>query len=314
MHLSRFMHAALAIAALMLLTICEAAAGTSEGRILLVANPGSSWQIYSIKPDGTDMQQLTNLPPTDWEGWAPSYSPDGTSVAFSYAPSDNGGFDIFVMNSDGSALTQITHDGLSAAPRWSPDGKRITYARVSTRTFLGVIFTMKADGTDQQRLTGDVWDSFGPFYTPDGNHIVFYSQKNGLVAAVWIMNTDGSGQQRLTRAALEALPYDVSPDGKRISLMSHINTDLPNAIFSMNPDGSGLKLLTHAKGAHDLWPSYSPDGKQIVFASDRMSSDNSLDLFVMNADGSNVHRIATGLTVGGCPDGNCVTPSWGPKP
>jgi len=314
MNLSRFTHAALAVGVLMLLTICQAAGATSEGRILLVANPSGSWQLYSIRSDGSDMHQLTDLPPTDFDFWLPSYSPDGSYIAFAYGPTDKGGIDIFVMNSDGSDLTQITHDGSSFTPRWSPDGRRIAYARISRRTFLGVILTMNADGTDQRRLTGDVWDSIGPRYTPDGRHIVFYSQKDGFVAAVWIMNTDGSGQRRLTGGALEAAPYDVSPDNKRISLMSHINTDSPEAIFDMNLNGSDLRLLTHAKGAHDLWPSYSPNGKHIVFASDRMSSDHSLDLFVMDVDGSNVHRIATGLTVGGCPDGNCVTPSWGPKP
>jgi TolB protein len=259
------------------------------------------------------MTQLTDLAPTDFGLWWPSYSPDGKKIAFAYGPNADGGNDIFVMNSDGTGLTQITQNGLSEAPRWSPDSKRIAYARVSTRTFVAVIFTMNADGTDQQRLTGDAWDSYGPIYTPDW-HIVFFSQKGGFVSTVWIMNTDGSEQKRLTGAALEGFPYDVSPDGRRISVISHENVPLPNAIFEMNLNGTDLTLLTHSRGDHDLYPSYSPDGQQIVFASDRMSSDNSLDLFVMDANGKNVHRIATGLTVGGCPDGNCVTPSWGPKP
>jgi len=76
---------------------------------------------------------------------------------------------------------------------------------------------------------------------------------------------------------------------------------------------SAISRLTHSRGHHDLDASYSPDGTKIVFASDRLSSNASLDLFTMNADGSNIKRVATGLTVGGCPDQNCVTPSWGPK-
>ena len=66
-----------------------------------------------------------------------------------------------------------------------------------------------------------------------------------------------------------------------------------------------LKRLTHfPQTHHDIDADYSPDGTKIVFASDRLSSDGSLDLFVMNADGSNIQRIATG---------NCMTPNWGPK-
>jgi Tol biopolymer transport system component len=69
-----------------------------------------------------------------------------------------------------------------------------------------------------------------------------------------------------------------------------------------------------APGAPDVYPNYSPDGAKIVFASDRMSSDGSLDIFTINADGSNLTRIATGVTVGGCADKNCVTPAWGRRP
>jgi Tol biopolymer transport system component len=313
MRLSRFISVLIAVVCAML-AASHAATCPAENRILFVANSGGSWQIYSVKPDGTDTQRLTNLAPTDFALWWPSYSPDGTKIAFAYGPNSDGGNDVFVMNCDGSELTQVTQNGLSEAPRWSHDGKRIAYARISNRTFVGVIFTMNADGTDQQRLTGDAWDSYGPFYTSDDKNIVFYSQKGGFVTTTWIMNPDGTGQRRLTGAALEAFPYDISPKSHRISLISHENTSLPNAILDMKPNGSDLTFLTHVKNAHDLYPSYSPDGNQIVFASDRMSSDNSLDLFVMDANGSNVHRIATGLTLGGCPDGNCVTPSWGPKP
>ena len=65
---------------------------------------------------------------------------------------------------------------------------------------------------------------------------------------------------------------------------------------------------------HDVSPNYSPDGGAIVFASDRLSSDGSLDLFTMKADGSDMQRILTGITVGGCPDNGRVTPAWGRKP
>jgi Tol biopolymer transport system component len=64
----------------------------------------------------------------------------------------------------------------------------------------------------------------------------------------------------------------------------------------------------------DFFSNYSPDGKKIVFVSRPLSSDNSLDLFTMNADGSDVKRIVSGIAVGSCPDGNCIGPSWGPKP
>jgi hypothetical protein len=63
-----------------------------------------------------------------------------------------------------------------------------------------------------------------------------------------------------------------------------------------------------------LTGNFSPDGTKIVFESDRMSTDHSLDVFTVNTDGSGLTRIATGVTVGGCADTNCVNPAWGKKP
>jgi TolB protein len=131
------------------------------------------------------------------------------------------------------------------------------------------------------------------------------------------MHSDGKEKIRLTRAALEGFPSDVSPDGKKLLVGNHGNSPfvLTNDIFVMNLDGSDLAALTHLSHLHhDVGAGYSPDGTKIVFGSDRLSTDASLDLFVMDADGSNIQRIATGLTVGGCPSGNCLTPNWGPKP
>ena len=59
--------------------------------------------------------------------------------------------------------------------------------------------------------------------------------------------------------------------------------------------------------SHDVLPYYSPDGTRIVFGSDRMSTEGTLDLFAINADGSGLTRIATGITVGGCVGKNCVS-------
>jgi Tol biopolymer transport system component len=122
----------------------------------------------------------------------------------------------------------------------------------------------------------------------------------------------------LTQAPIKAGEISApSADGKHVVFISNQNTPpaLPNTIHVMNLDGTGIKHLTQPIGnSHDVSPNYSFDGTKIVFASDRMSSDGSLDIFTMNADGSGLTRVATGITVGGCADKNCVTPAWGRKP
>ncbi len=303
----------------LLLAICPAWASFSgkNGRIVFVANLGGSWQLYTIKPDGTDMVQLTNLAATTYDSWEPSFSPDGLQIAFDYGPVDVNGVphpDLYVINADGTGLTRLTHDGLSQAPRWSPDGTHLIFARQSPLTGQTVVTLMSCDGRGKKTaLTSDVWSSFADSYTHDGK-INFDSQMGGLVSAEWIMNDDGSNQKQLTPAPLEGGVSDVSPDGKHIVLTSHVNSPLPPAIFLMNINGTELHQVTFpVDGASDEFPAYSPDGTEIVFASSRIDP-GSLDLYVMDADGSNITVIATGLTVGGCSDGNCVEPSWGREP
>jgi Tol biopolymer transport system component len=287
-----------------------------NGKIVFNANLTGTWQMYTINADGSGMTQITNLPATTLEGWGPTFSPDGQKISFCHDMS--GAPEIYTINADGTGLTRLTFDNLfDCAARWSPDGRRITFAREIPSTFQTVIATMAADGSGSiTDLTSKLWAAFAPTYTPDGSRITFVSTQAGFIGVVWIMETDGTNQKRLTRPALEGFPADISPNDQHILVISHESTPLtPYAVFRMNLDGSDLaKLSDPGKGHHDIPGTYSPNGKKIVFASDRMSNNFSLDLFLMNADGSDIHRIASGLTVGGCPDTNCVTPSWGPKP
>jgi Tol biopolymer transport system component len=287
-----------------------------NGKIAFVGNQSGSFQLYIMNPDGSHMTQLTNLAPTTNESWLPDFSPDGKRITFSYGQTDASGnphADIFVIDADGTNLTQITHDGLSAVSRWSPDGTHFTLLKQSTRTNRGVVATMRVDGSDLRLLTSDLWGVFRSGYTPDGGHILWETQEAGFVSVLWIMNSDGTNQKRLTAAPLKAgLPS--SPSSDHVVFMRNQNSPsvVPTTLDKMRLDGNDIDQLTQPVGnSHDGWPNYSPSRQKIVFTSDRLSSDGSLDIFIMNADGTGMKRIATGVTVGGCADQNCVNPAWG---
>ena len=175
-----------------------------NGRITFVSNLSGTYQLYTINPDGSDMRQITNLPPTENSIWTPDYSPDGRQIVFSHDMT--GALELYTINADGSGLTQVTHDGNGHLfARWSPGGQRFVLMSGSPEKATTVITTMRTDGSDEISLTDDIpFESYQPEYTPDGKQIVFASQAGGLVSAVWIMNADGSNKRRLTDAPIEA--------------------------------------------------------------------------------------------------------------
>jgi Tol biopolymer transport system component len=286
-----------------------------NGKIVFVSDRAGSWQLYTIDPDGRNMTQITDLPKTDFDGWSPVFSPNGKRIAFCYPSGD--AIEIFVINPDGSDMKQLTSDGsFDCAPHWSPEGDSIVFAQNFTPTNQTLITVMRSDGTGpKMTLTNGgfrFWGAFGPIYTPNGREILFESQFGGLVSGAWIMPSNGAHPRRFTPAPLEAAAMDISPNGEDILLMNHLNTSLPTTLYVTQLGEKSIRPLTHLKDVHDQAGTYSPNGRKIVFYSDRLNAPFTYDLFIMDADGTHIERIAAAL--GTCPDGNCIDASWGPKP
>lgn len=104
-------------------------------RIAFARSTGSGYRVFTIKPNGTALTQITN----GGLDRAPTWSPDSRRIAF-----DRGG-QLWIMNADGSGLTRIT-GGFIASPAWSPDGSTIAFTRSSTRTGATDIYTVAATG------------------------------------------------------------------------------------------------------------------------------------------------------------------------
>jgi len=307
-----------------LFTVSAAFASDAKqnGRIAFVGNQGGSFQLYTVNPDGSDLFQVTKLPSTLFETWLPDFSPDGQRLTFCYGTidgSENAFAEIYVINVDGSGLKQLTNDGLfDCFPRWSPDGSTIIFGRQSPRTQQLVVATMRPDGSDKKELTSPLWAIGRSGFTLDGKRILWETQQAGFISVLWIMDADGTHRKQLTSAPLKAGEVSApAADGKHVVFINNQSTppEVSNALHVMDIDSGKITRITHPVGvSHDVLPNYSPDGTKIVFASDRMSTDGSLDLFIINSDGSGMIRIETGITVGGCPDKNCVSPAWGRKP
>ena len=128
------------------------------------------------------------------EEWQPSYSPDGTRIAF--VSSRSGSQEIWVANADGSDAVQLTsfRGPPTGTPRWSPDGRRIVLdSRVGGDS---EIFVMNNDGSGLTRLTSDPSEDVVPSWSRDGRSIYFTSDRGGR-EQVWKVGADGGSPTRV---------------------------------------------------------------------------------------------------------------------
>jgi len=240
----------------------------------------------------------------------------------------NGTNDIWMVRANGSGLKRLTTNGREDFdPAWSPDGRQIAFR--SMRDGNNEVYVMSANGSRQRNVSRDGADDWGPAWISSGQMLWNCARELSRGFHACLANPDGSG--------LHVIPNDVyveypsaSPDGTRIAFMSQqpdAHGNDPNYdIFVMNVDGSGLKELTHTPG-EDGFPSWSPDGTKIAFSTTRDDCSNSKaadcrttgdigpyeTIWVMNADGSNQHRLSLqlGMLVDWSPDGRYLVFSPG---
>ena len=282
----------------------------SQWDLLPGGNLSGHSNVYVINPDGTGRRQLTHVGAAQAAG-APDWSADGAKIA--YESNQTGDYRIWVMNADGSGQTRLTSDPGFAdlVPAWSPDGSHIVFSRCDDH--LGFIAScdlevMNADGTGLGRLAGGHWTYVRAVYSPDGQRIVVAADQGGFLGALWMMRADGTGLHRITAPALQAYWPGWSPDGRRIVFSDNCCQPHSN-IWTVRPDGTGLTKLTHfplglLQGG---FTSYSPDGKQIVLQYNGKCPARGLCqyLYIMNADGSGLHPVRTGVP-------NTFLTDWGP--
>jgi len=251
-----------------------------KGRIVYSSLQGDLWVVDA---DGSHRRQLTDSGAgTDS---SPTWSPDGTRVAFRTTRGQSPGVDpsnIFVINSDRSGERQLTPSRGAAAgglfPAWSPDGNSIAYSNGSG------INLIRPDGRSRRPLgvAGEcsVW-------SPDRSELMFCS--NGINRGegvdnwdVFVMDADGANVRRLTRHSAQDYPGAWSPDGTQIAFFSRRDGD--GDVYVMDADGANVRRVTNQPGAQaaDAWLS---DGR-LVIGSAQEGVKGPPDWFVLRPDGS----------------------------
>ena len=203
-----------------------------NGLIAFTSAQNGTFDIYTMRTDGSKLINLTNNPSNDL---SPLWSPDGKKIAFTSERTGN--TDIFVMNSDGSDLTQLTENsGYDGFFSWSPDGQKIVYLSSAINyPYVAKLMVMNADGSNQTALTQETgsYDLLG--WSPDGRKIVYQNIKERGIYAVsighqnqqnWPVNNDQVHWQD-SEYFLSSSWNGVSEQPQWVLQRFNINGDLP---------------------------------------------------------------------------------------
>lgn len=195
--------------------------------------------------------------------------------------------DIFSCKRDGTGLKRLTDaPGYDAEAAYSPDGTKIVFCSLrhapngaTDPSAYGEIYIMNADGSDQRRLTSTPGYDGGPFFSPDGQRIIWRRfDEKGVTADVYTMKLDGSDVRRLTDfGAMSWAPY-YHPSGKYVIFTSNKLGFSNFELYLVNAQGGEPIRVTYTDGFDGL-PVFSPDGKKLCWTSGR-TPDGKSQLFL----------------------------------
>lgn len=285
--------------------------------------------IFTIKPDGTDLFQVTHAP-RHALSTEPDPSPNGRWIDYMVEWPNNptARSKIFKIRTNGSDRTNLSTSCTGTCrgdgfPDWSSTGRiafqRTLSADVTKPVGFNAIFVMRTDGTHVRQITQRSadpgkparFDDLAPGWSPDGHRLAFERVDDSTGQhAIFTMQADGEGLHRITPWALDASQPQYSPNGRWIAFRSNESSDTKGNIFLVHPDGTGLHQLTHTPAGTGKWLScaFSPDGHYVVSALAPVvnGQQQNADVYIIPTGGG------TPVDVTNDPGHWDSAPDWGP--
>jgi TolB protein len=259
-------------------------AGIAESQIFFVSSRSGHKEIWGMDYDGANQHQITHLGSISL---SPRISPDGSRLAFSSM--SKSGWDILMYSMDLNRTVSFPKfGGTNLSPAWSADGTKLAFS--SSRSGDPEIYVVDQSGGNLKRITSMKGPDVSPVWNrKTGAQIAWVSGRTGL-PQIYSMEADGTNTQRLTDQGYAVSPA-WSPNGGFLvfSWIRHYGPGAPGAedIYLMDMASKQWVQLTHDGGRNDF-PSWSPDGRHVVFQSSRSGSEQ---IWSMLADGTQQKQL-----------------------
>lgn len=231
----------------------------------------------------------------------PAWSPDGRSVVYTSYMRANP--DLYLAPAGGGRPKRISNrPGMNTGGSWSPDGSQLAVT-LSLDGNPEIYVISAKDGKIVRRLTKNRDIDTSPVWSPSGKEIAFVSNREGG-PQIFVMNADGSNQRRVSRnGSYNTTPAWSPVKGTRV--LAYTTLDSNYDIVTLDLDTEKYTRVTQNEGNNEE-PSFSPNGRAIVFASRRSKKQGGNGVYIANADGTGeAVRVYSGAV---------TEVDWGPAP
>ncbi|MAS33630.1 MAG: hypothetical protein CL610_06475 [Anaerolineaceae bacterium] len=290
------------ILALLILLVGDGQAGWTQSlndRIVFMSDRDGNREIYTMNPDGTDIQRLTNHEAQDLQ---PTWSPDKSQIAF--ISNRDGDFGIYIMRNDGSGVRRLV-EGTGAYyeyPSWSPDGTQIAYSSDEAGSF--DLYAVNINGGEPRRLTHSDEVETDPSWAPDGSQIVYLQTVEGAYQVFVVSAGGGNSQPVLEQGGTDDFfSPRWSPDGVSLAYATTVfdNAGSFSEIYVRNLIEGTERLLISAEDSFITGISWSIDGRQLIYTA--RSAQGKWSIHMMDQDDGNTQVLTPS-------DINSETPDW----
>jgi len=267
-------------------------------KLAFVDNSSGHKEIYVSDFDGYNTRQITFDKSI---ALFPKWSPKGDKLSFNLLKGNS--WPLYIKDFLIGTVSQVSNrEGMNLGGRWTPDGRNLalTLSHEGDKD----LYLIDLEGRIARRLTNRVGIDVSPAFSPDGTKMVFISDRSGT-PQIYIKDLVDNTERRITYFPEREGNYNSSPHwSARNQIVFSSLYGKRHEIFVIDPKGESMQRLTglNEDQGYNEEPCWSPDGRYIVFSSNR---EGSYHLYMMNVNGHNQRKIKNLR-------GSQTSPSWGP--